>query len=50
MAAEPYRLLFNEEKLRESKGFQELWMIDFALDQLSALRRAANFGWINQPE
>jgi hypothetical protein len=50
MAAEPYRLLFNEEKLRESKGFQELWMIDFPLDQLSALRRAANFGWINQLE
>jgi hypothetical protein len=48
--AEPDRLLFNEEKLRESKGFQELWMIDFPLDQLSALRRAANFRWINQPE
>jgi hypothetical protein len=27
--AAPYRLLFNEEKLRESKGFQELWRIDF---------------------
>jgi hypothetical protein len=48
--AEPYRLLFNEEKFRESKGFQELCMIDFPLDQLSALRRAANFGWIDQPE
>jgi hypothetical protein len=48
--AEPYRLLFNKEKLRESKGFQEPWMIDFPLNQLSALLCAANFGWINQPE
>jgi hypothetical protein len=31
---EPYRLLFNEEKLRESAGFRELWSIDLPLDQL----------------
>jgi hypothetical protein len=48
-AAEPYRLLFNGEKLRESKGFQELWMIHFPLDQLSVRQHAVNFGWINQP-
>jgi hypothetical protein len=33
-ANEPYRLLFKEEKLRESGGFRELWWIDFPLDQL----------------
>jgi hypothetical protein len=26
---EPYRLLFNEEKLRQNAGFRELWSIDF---------------------
>jgi hypothetical protein len=32
--SEPYRLLFKEEKLRESAGFRELWSIDLPLDQL----------------
>jgi hypothetical protein len=27
--AERYRFLFNEEKLRQSEGFRELWSIDF---------------------
>jgi hypothetical protein len=48
--SEPYRLIFNEEKLRESAGFRELWSIDFPLDQLSTRRRAARFAWIHQPE
>jgi hypothetical protein len=29
MRSEPYRLVFDENKLRESEGFQELWSIDF---------------------
>jgi hypothetical protein len=37
--AEPYRLLFNEEKLRQSEGFRELSSIDFPLDQLSSRRQ-----------
>jgi hypothetical protein len=32
--SESDRLLFNEEKLRESAGFRELRSIDFSLDQL----------------
>jgi hypothetical protein len=48
--SKPYRILFNEEKLRESTGFRELWSIDFPLDQLSVLRRNTKFRWINQPE
>jgi hypothetical protein len=46
----PDRLLFNEIKLRESAGFQELWYIDFPLDQLSGRQRTAGFGWIDKPE
>jgi hypothetical protein len=45
---DPYRLLINEKKLRESAGFRELWSLDFPLDGLSSRRRAARFGWINK--
>jgi hypothetical protein len=50
--SEPYRLLSNEEKLRQSEGFGELWSIDFPLDQLSSWRQRQNarFGWINRQE
>jgi hypothetical protein len=47
---EPCRLLFEEEKLRGSSGFRELWFVDFPLDQLSGQRCAARFDWINRPE
>jgi hypothetical protein len=47
---EPYRLLFNEKKLRESAGFRMFWSHDFLLDGLSTRRRAAQFDWINRPE
>jgi hypothetical protein len=39
---EPYRLLFNEEKLRQNEGFRELWPLDFSLDQLSSRRQRQN--------
>jgi hypothetical protein len=48
--AEPYRLLFNEEKLRQSEGFRERWSIDCPLDQLSSRRQNARFDWINKQE
>jgi hypothetical protein len=48
--SEPCRLLFNEENLKESADFRELWSIDFPLDQLSTRQRAGRFDWINQPE
>jgi hypothetical protein len=54
--AEPYRLLFNEEKLRQSEDFRELWSIDLPLDQLSSRRQRqrqrqnARSGWINKQE
>jgi hypothetical protein len=43
-----YQLLFNEEKLRQSEGFRELWSLGFPLDQLSSLRHNARFNWINK--
>jgi hypothetical protein len=48
--AEPYRLLFNEEKLRQIERFQELWSIDLLLDQVSSRRQNIRFGWINKQE
>jgi hypothetical protein len=48
--AEVQRVLFDEKKLRESKGFRELWDIAFPLENLSARRRASKFGWINRSE
>jgi hypothetical protein len=45
---EPYWPLFNEEKVRQSEGFRELWSIDFPLDQLSSRRQNARFGRINK--
>jgi hypothetical protein len=36
---EPYELLFDEVKLKDRAGFEELWSVDFSLDQLSGRRR-----------
>lgn len=47
---EPYRLRFDEEKLRSSPAFQEIWSLDFPLEKLSVRRQRARFGWINQLE
>jgi hypothetical protein len=47
---ESYRLLFDKEKLRRSAGFQELWSVDFPLDQLSCRRHIARLGRINKAE
>jgi hypothetical protein len=46
----PYELLFDEEKFRQSRGFLELWARDRLLESLSTRRRHAKFGWINKPE
>jgi hypothetical protein len=48
VAAKPYRLRFNEDKLRAEEGFQELWNIDAPMESLSLRRQASAFGWINQ--
>jgi hypothetical protein len=48
--AEPYRRRFDEEKLRKTPAFQEIYSLDFPLEKLSARRRSAKFGWINRPE
>jgi hypothetical protein len=40
----PYRIIFHPEKLRESKAFQELWEINFLINNLSSRRRMCRFG------
>jgi hypothetical protein len=50
IAQNPYGLLFDEEKLRQSPGFVELWERDTPVESLSKRRREAKFGWINEPE
>jgi hypothetical protein len=47
---DPYGMLFDEEKSRQSRGFVELWELDTPLESLSTRRRRAKFGWINKPE
>jgi hypothetical protein len=50
IAQNPYWQLFDEEKLRQSPGFLELWGHDTPLESLSKRRREAKFEWINEPE
>jgi hypothetical protein len=45
---EPYKLLFDEEKFRQIRGFLELWERDVPVDSLSRRRQQARFGWINE--
>jgi hypothetical protein len=47
---ESYRLLFDKEKLRGSANCQELWSVEFPLDQLSGRRHITRFEWIKKPE
>jgi hypothetical protein len=44
----PCRSLFDEEKLRQSRGFVELWDRHPPFENLSTRRRQAKFGWINK--
>jgi hypothetical protein len=46
----PYTLLVDEEKFRESRGFGELCVHDTPLESLSTRRQHPKFGWINKPE
>jgi hypothetical protein len=47
-SVEPYRIRFDEEKLRRSPRFEEIWHLDFPLEKLSTRRQNARFSWINQ--
>jgi hypothetical protein len=46
----PYGLLFDEEKLRRSPGFIDLWERDTPFGSLSRPRQNTKFRWINEPE
>jgi hypothetical protein len=47
---EPYRLSFNEEKLRRSPRCPEISSLDFPFERLSTGRPGRRFDWIGQPE
>jgi hypothetical protein len=47
---EPYRLCFNEGKLRRSPGFHEISAFNFRFEKLSTLRQRTGVGWINQSD
>jgi hypothetical protein len=49
IADTPYRLLFDEQKLRQSRGFVELCDRDMRLESLLTRRQQAKFGWTNKP-
>jgi hypothetical protein len=44
----PCLLLFNENVLRESQGFQTLRERDYPMEALSYKKRTETFGWINE--
>jgi hypothetical protein len=46
----PYGLLFDEQKLRQSPGFMGIWERDTPLESLSRRWQNAKFGWINESE
>jgi hypothetical protein len=48
ISREPYELLFDEEKFRQSRGFLELWERDVPAESLSRRRQESRFGSINQ--
>jgi hypothetical protein len=47
---DPYGLIFDEDKFRQSPGFLELWQRDMPFESLSTRRQQARFGWINKLE
>jgi hypothetical protein len=42
-----HRFVFNELKLRENRGFKDLYVIDFSPDDSPARGRRAQFDWVN---
>jgi hypothetical protein len=42
------RVTFDEMKLRGNRHFEELWAIDFSLEDLPVRQGHAQFGWINR--
>jgi hypothetical protein len=45
-----FGLLFDEEKVRQSRGFTEIWERDTSLESVSTRRQHTKFGWSNKPE
>jgi hypothetical protein len=47
-ANESIVLIFNEEKMRNSGAFAEIWNRDFPIDQFSPRRKASAWDLINE--
>jgi hypothetical protein len=47
---DPYGLIFDEEKFRQSPGFLELWQRDVPFKSLSSRRQQARFDWTSKSE
>jgi hypothetical protein len=45
-----YRLFLNEETLRATWAFQEIWSLNFALEKPLMRRQNASFDWIKRQE
>jgi hypothetical protein len=43
----PFRLVFDEQRLRENRGFKEIWDRNITIEDLSRRGRAKRFGIIN---
>jgi hypothetical protein len=43
-----FRVHFDEEKMRNSTGFQRIWNIDYDIQSLSKRRRNSVFGFLNR--
>jgi hypothetical protein len=50
MSVEPCRIRFDEEKLRRTAPFQEIWVLAVPPGKRRLRSRAAKFGWISKPE
>jgi hypothetical protein len=42
------RVVFDEMKLRESRGFKRLWAIDVSSEDLPLQRRCDQFEWVKK--
>jgi hypothetical protein len=49
VSVKSYRLRFDDDKLRVRQAFQEIWSLDFPLENLSIRRQQTRFGWVNKP-
>jgi hypothetical protein len=50
VSPEPYRVRFDDEKLRRIYRYQRIRPLGLPLNNLSVWRQGASLGWITEPE